>query len=99
MSYQDWADLLFENGCRFIEKNIKINYLQIALLQNPALGFWDWWLIVSIEDDENLTSYSEVTSFSAYIKEKERMLHLMERVKQFDFFLIKNDKLNELAKV
>lgn len=99
ISYQEWADVLFETGCRFIEKNVKQQHLQKCLLQNSKLGFWDWWLILSLEDDEQLVSYPAVKGLSSYILEKERLLNLLEPVKQFDFFLIKNDKLNALEKV
>jgi hypothetical protein len=99
LSYADWADVLFETGCKFIEKNIAIGHLQVLLLQNKKLGFWDWWLVLSIEDDEMILSYKEVNSMASYVNEKQRMLHLLEPQKQFDFFMIKNEKLNELEKV
>lgn len=99
MSYQDWADILFETGCRFIEKNIRQANIQTCLLQNNNLGFWDWWLVLWLEDDEAIVNYPSVTNARSYITEKERLLNLMEPVKQFDFFLISNAKLNELEKV
>lgn len=99
ITYQDWADILFETGCRFIEKNIVHPHIRASLLQNQRLGFWDWWLVLSLEDDESVLRYPEVTSMASYVREKERLLNLMEPVKQFDFFLIKNEKLNELEKV
>lgn len=99
MSYQDWADVLFETGCRFIEKNIRQPNIRTCLLQNHNLGFWDWWLVLWLEDDETILNYPAVTNALTYIQEKERLLNLMEPVKQFDFFLTSNAKLNELEKV
>jgi hypothetical protein len=99
ITYQDWADILFETGCRFVEMNITHPHIRICLLQNQQLGFWDWWLVLSLEDDESVLTYPEVASRASYIREKERLLNLREPVKKFDYFLIQNGKLNELEKI
>lgn len=95
MTHGDWVSVLFETGCRFVEKRLPFKALQKSLLTDASLGFWDWWMLIFIEDDETLLTFNNVISFSIYAEEKDRLIHLKEAEDQFNYFLQSNKKLNE----
>lgn len=94
LTYSQWVNVLFETGCKFIEENVADYYMQKALLENKDLGFWDWWLLFSVEDDETLLDYIGLVSFRSYCHEKQRLIKLYEAHAQFTHFLNANQKLN-----
>jgi hypothetical protein len=95
ITHEQWAKILFEMGCVFVERHVSTYYFQTALLQNKELGYWDWWFMLFIEDDASLLNYPSITNIERYIKEKERLLTLMESIKQFEHFLNINTRLSE----
>jgi len=99
MDYGQWANALFETGCRFVERNIANITLQKQLLENERFGFWDWWMIMSIKDDESLLAHHHsINNPASYAMEKERLLNLLESIKRFDYFLKSNMKVQALKK-
>lgn len=89
ISYEVWASILFETGCRFIEDKITILPLQKALLQNSGLRFWDWWIMQFLTDDEWILDCGLHISELQYRREKTRMSLLMITEENFQIFLNK----------
>jgi len=95
MKHEDWVKILFETGCVFVEKHMLLKGVQAALLTDTSLGFWDWWMLLFISDDETLLTFNNVVTRETYAAEKKRMLQLKEAEDQFRYFLQSNKKLNE----
>lgn len=92
MTHDDWSSVLFEVGCEFVEKYMPYKAIQTSLLTDGKLGFWDWWLMLFIEDDETLLTFDSIHSYAI---EKRHLLDLNEAENQFRYFLQSNKKLNE----
>ncbi|HMR84958.1 MAG TPA: hypothetical protein PKE30_17555 [Niabella sp.] len=93
MSHEDWSTCVFEFGCRFIEQYITNEKVQQSLLCNEKLGFWDWWIMLFIEDDEVLLNF-QINGLKAYRHEKRVLLEYKEAYNHFNYFLISNGKFN-----
>lgn len=93
ITYNEWVLCLFETGCRFIERNIEDEFTRRRLLQQQCFGFWDWWLVIFITDDESLLQFHSVNSLTIYELEKQRLLSLMDTNTQFRYFLKSNSML------
>ena len=70
MTVEQWNHLLFEAGCAFVERWILRLYQQECFLQNPELAFWDWWLAMWMDDDQELLRY-RIQSLEQYHQQKE----------------------------
>ncbi len=86
VSVDQWSKVLFELGCAFIERWIRPLYMQQCLLQNPALGFWDWWIVQFMDDDIELMDH-RIGNCHRYIINKRHLLELPELFNQFEYFL------------
>ena len=94
MTFDQWNDNVFETGCLFIDEYVKSDRIAMALLRNEALGFWDWWLYISIQDDESLLQYPSVMSLRAYKAEKMELITYPVTYQQFQHFLKTNKRFN-----
>lgn len=54
ISRDEWAEILFETGCEFIENNIEDGAHQLRILEKVEYGFWAFWISVFVQDDECL---------------------------------------------
>lgn len=90
ITYEQWINCLFETGCRFIERNVADEFSQNRLLKEETFGYWDWWMVIFINDDETLLQFHTVNSPEIYTIEKQRLISLMDTNSQFRYFLKAN---------
>lgn len=89
MTVEQWNHLLFEAGCAFVERWILRLYQQECLLQNPELAFWDWWLAMWMDDDQELLRY-RIQSLEQYHQQKEVWVQDKALYTLFEQFLKRN---------
>lgn len=93
IEYEQWANLLFDLGCLFAEKYAPPGWAE-CLLQNKALGYWDWWLVQFMDDDKTLQYIDGITSQRIYQREKLNLLYRQEVKEDFNHLLSRiNEKL------
>lgn len=97
ISYSQWLNMFFETGCKFVEMYIADEEVQVKLLQDESFGFWDWFMVIYLHDDEQLLSYSFINDFEDYIGEKQKILLLINESKQFDYFIESNKKFQKIV--
>jgi len=93
INYSQWVSLFFEIGCEFVEMYISEKDMQVKLLQEKKYGFWDWFIIIYLIDDEQLLTYPYINNYQDYVSEKYMILHLLNTSKQFDYFIERNKKM------
>lgn len=89
-----WNQLVFESGCMLVERQRDLGYLHDALLQNPAIRFWDWWLLLFAEDDALLIELGLINSADSYRAEKYHLASSEAADYHFNQFLRSNPLLN-----
>ncbi len=94
-----WSAILFNVGCKFIEQNIADTQLQQRLLQDEKLCFWDWFIIVFINDDETLLNYHHINNAATYTSEKERIIYVLQCTNQLQYFLKSNKELQAIEEM
>jgi hypothetical protein len=80
-------ELLFEIGCQFIEKNAP---LDLKLLTDIDLGFWEFWYWIYINDDKNIINCEKKSEQFDYISYKEALINDHYAIQMFlhNFFII-----------
>lgn len=91
INYEQWINLMFDFGCLFAEKYAPSGWA-ICLLQNKAVGYWDWWLMQYMNDDKVLQYIGGITSPAIYKREKLNLLYSGEVKKEFNQLLSRIDE-------
>ena len=65
---ETYYGLLFEYGCAFVEDFVGDKKEVQYLLQNPSAGFWHWWRLQWLTDDETLLRFKEFGASYAVAK-------------------------------
>jgi hypothetical protein len=68
ISRNEWEELMFETGCRFVEANAP---LDLNLLTDIDFGFWEWWYYIFIKDDKNIVNSEKQNLIDDYTSFKE----------------------------
>ena len=87
ITYEQWAEILFEAGCRFVELKITQPSLQNELLKKPELKFWDWWYMQWIIDDEWILDLKIRMNEEKYRRQKQCFAALFVMEESFNDFL------------
>lgn len=87
ISYPDWCHAIFETGCTFLETHLDAAVFRKQLLTDPQFKYWDWWYMVFVKDDEWILDFDQVHTGDHYIREKERLTHLVQVYENFKHYL------------
>jgi hypothetical protein len=99
IGHDNWMSLLFELGYQFIERHIRDAETRDALLKDRTYRYWDWWMVVFINDDESILDDRNVKDLLTYTREKTVLIHLCETYDLFKQFLRSNPMIGHVGKI